>query len=200
MANRVKEQTFELDTLPQKADFISELTLGSFSDIKHLVKGSHSQISLASYSGIHVVVKVVLEEFAHNHTALHEFTQEIRILSRLTHPNIINIIGSGEKEGRCLIAIEYLEGLTLHKVLNHSTEANTQTFSTSSFLKTAHQFADAVDYLHNHFDTSCTLIHRDLKPDNIGFTADGVLKLFDFGLCVAVKKSAAVNGSYILSG
>ena len=45
-----------------------------------------------------------------------------------------------------------------------------------------------------------TLIHRDIKPDNIGFTKEGCLKLFDFGLCTCVKKRTSDADSYKMSG
>jgi serine/threonine protein kinase len=60
--------------------------------------------------------------------------------------------------------------------------------------------ADALDYLHEGFHPKAKIIHRDMKPDNIGFMDDGTVKILDFGLSTCVKKSATVHDCYEMSG
>lgn len=62
-------------------------------------------------------------------------------------------------------------------------------------LEIAASIANAMEYLHGR-----GIIYRDLKPDNIGFDKDGVLKLFDFGLAIELKGSAKEDGRYELTG
>jgi serine/threonine protein kinase len=57
-----------------------------------------------------------------------------------------------------------------------------------------------MNYLHNEAHPLAMIIHRDLKPENLGLNADGVLKLFDFGLCRCVKKRTSSNESYTMTG
>ena len=61
-----------------------------------------------------------------------------------------------------------------------------QKFSYLEALTMARDLADALDYLHCHVHNAVQIIHRDIKPDNIGWTSDGKIKLFDFGLCSVV--------------
>jgi serine/threonine protein kinase len=63
-------------------------------------------------------------------------------------------------------------------------------------LRAAFAIADAMEYLHKN-----NIVYRDLKPDNIGFDKDGVIKLFDFGLAKEMKANQADdNGQYVMSG
>ena len=51
------------------------------------------------------------------------------------------------------------------------------------------ELASAMAYLHSQFDDNAMILHRDLKPDNIGLAANGELKLFDFGLSRCVERN-----------
>lgn len=73
-------------------------------------------------------------------------------------------------------------------------------FSLLETFRLAHDLAKALSYLHNQWDEHVHIIHRDIKPDNIGWTADGVLKLFDFGLCAAVRARRDNTEQYKLTG
>ena len=61
-------------------------------------------------------------------------------------------------------------------------------FNYVEVLQLAKDLADAVNYIHNELSPDAMIIHRDIKPDNLGLTSAGRLKLFDFGLCRCVKK------------
>ena len=62
------------------------------------------------------------------------------------------------------------------------------------------QLSDALDYLHRRLHLEACIIHRDLKPDNIGFSSNGSIVLFDFGLSICVRKFSEDNVSYAMSG
>ena len=64
----------------------------------------------------------------------------------------------------------------------------------------AHQLASALHYLHNEFHSEAVLIHRDIKPDNVGFDDKGNLKLMDFGISTCVRRKVLDSGPYRMTG
>ncbi|QNM97901.1 serine/threonine-protein kinase [Chitinimonas koreensis] len=98
--------------------------------------------------------------------------QEARSAARLNHPNIITVYDCGDVDGHAYLAIEYVEGKTLQALM----EAGVK-LSTGRVVKLARQLFSALDYAHEHH-----VVHRDIKPANLMLTADGRLKITDFGI------------------
>ncbi|HEY4956306.1 MAG TPA: serine/threonine-protein kinase, partial [Caldimonas sp.] len=103
---------------------------------------------------------------------LRRFHAERQILARLEHPGIARLYDGGvAADGRPYMAMEFVEGhtLTAHCALVHA--------DLGERLRLFAQVCDAVAYAHHHF-----VVHRDLKPANILVSADGQVKLLDFGI------------------
>jgi serine/threonine protein kinase len=121
--------------------------------------------------GREVAVKFVSQDFAHDEQAVQRLRSEARAASALNHPNICTIYDVGEVDGHPFIVMELIKGSTLRDRLD------------SGPLK-IHQIVDigiqVADALHStHSDG---IIHRDIKPGNIFISAQGHVKVLDFGL------------------
>ncbi len=99
------------------------------------------------------------------------FAREAKAASALNHPNVVIIYDFGSAEGMEYIAMEYVEGRTLHHALQHEKPPLPQ------LLEYARQAAGAIAKAH-----AAGIVHRDLKPGNIMITGEGQVKVLDFGL------------------
>ena len=99
------------------------------------------------------------------------FLREARVMALLQHPNIVQIHEVGEHDGHAYLVMEYVPGGTLSEFVDNKPVAPVNAAEMTATL------ARAMAYAHH-----TGVVHRDLKPSNILLTADGVLKIGDFGL------------------
>lgn len=119
-----------------------------------------------------VALKTLTAEVLSDPDLLKRFYREAQSAGSLQHPNIVTIYDMGESEGRPYIAMEYVEGESLQKVI-----ARRPTLPLALKLKIIAQFCQGLDHAHKH-----GVIHRDIKPGNILVKSDGVVKVVDFGI------------------
>jgi eukaryotic-like serine/threonine-protein kinase len=119
-----------------------------------------------------VAIKVLQPELAANSTIKQRFLQEARASARLNHPNVITGIDAGEVEGLCYFAMEYVEGKTLQQLVKERGAMDER-----QALEAILQVAKALEHAEK-----LSLVHRDVKPDNIMITRDRQVKLLDLGL------------------
>jgi serine/threonine protein kinase len=193
-----------LDLLPEIDESIPrDLPWETFEDVQHTVDSSSCHIYTARWGTTPVILKLIKEDRITSAVAVAEFDIEERVLSRVRHPHIVRLLGSGTQPRKFLV-LEFLSGGTLSHSLGVRSDRVKQRwlkkFTLLETLKLAHGLAQALNYLHNEWSHSVHIIHRDLKPDNIGWSADGVLKLFDFGLSVSVRAQRERTEQYRLTG
>jgi eukaryotic-like serine/threonine-protein kinase len=121
-----------------------------------------------------VAVKFLPEKFAADAGRMGRFAQEARAASSLNHPNIVTIHEIGETSGLPYIVMELVEGQTLRELIP-SQEA--RPLAVRRLLEIGAQIADGLAKAH-----AAGIVHRDLKPENVMVTADGYVKVLDFGL------------------
>jgi serine/threonine protein kinase len=116
------------------------------------------------------------------------FVREARAASALNHPHIVTIHDIGSADGIDFIAMEFVDGSTLDRQIGPSG------LSTARAVDIAVQVAEALDKAHR-----AGIVHRDLKPSNIMVSADGFVKVVDFGLAKLLEPPAAATDTTTLA-
>ncbi|WP_412069104.1 protein kinase domain-containing protein [Rubrivirga sp. IMCC43871] len=112
------------------------------------------------------------------------FVRERQILARLDHPGIARLLDGGVgTEGTPYLVMEYVEGEPL------TAYADAHDLSVDARIERFLQVCDAVGYAHRHL-----VVHRDLKPSNVFVTAEGGVKLLDFGIARLIDEAAEPSG------
>jgi serine/threonine-protein kinase len=106
---------------------------------------------------------------------LRRFQNEARAAGLLNHPNIVTIYDAGEQDGMFYIAMEFIEGTTLQELLMQK-----QTLPVDEAVQISSDICEGLDYAHSN-----GIVHRDVKPANIMITAQGAVKIMDFGIAKA---------------
>lgn len=130
----------------------------------------------------YVAIKELREEFIKDEDFVLKFRKEALSAARLSHPNIVGIYDVVNEKDKHYIVMEYVEGKTLKEVI----EAKGP-FSSKVVLELGMQMVSAIKHAH-----SKKIIHRDIKPQNILMTPEGVLKVTDFGIAKAVDSATIV--------
>jgi non-specific serine/threonine protein kinase len=157
--------------------------LGPYEILAPLGSGGMGEVYRARDSRLErdVAVKVLHERFAKDPMALARFHREARAVAALSHPSIVAIHDLGTEQGNHFVVMELLEGQTLGRRLKQSP------LDWPSALDIAVAAADGLAAAHGR-----GIIHRDIKPDNVFLTAEGGVKILDFGLARLESKSPAL--------
>ena len=137
-------------------------------------------------SGTKVAVKVLHPRLVGDKEVLTRFRREARAAAAIGHPNIVEVIDTGEDDKDAWIAMELLEGRDATAVLNEEGP-----FPLGRAVRVAQQVCDALSAAH-----ATGIVHRDLKLDNIFFCHDQSIKLLDFGVS---KFLDAVDGASLMT-
>jgi serine/threonine-protein kinase len=114
------------------------------------------------------------------------FLDEARLAARLNHPNIVHTYEVGEVSEKYFIAMEYLEGQSLHAVLRRAELSDAMVaYILAQALRGLHHAHELRDFDGSHMD----VVHRDVSPHNIHVTYGGEVKLLDFGIAKTTLNS-----------
>jgi serine/threonine protein kinase len=158
-------------------------TIGKFRILRLLGKGSQGAVYLATdpYLERQVAVKVPLRPSNPQKAPVRGPLQEARIVSKLHHPNIVQIYEAGEHKGRPYLVFEYVEGLSLRDLLKKQSSLSVPTAVTL-----IRQIIDGIACAHQQ-----GVVHRDLSPANIMIAKNGSPRVMDFGISNLFGKKSA---------
>ena len=134
-----------------------------------------------------VAIKVLHPTLASDPGFIDRFRREARAAASLTHPNIVAVHDWGAVDGIYFMVMEYVRGESLRDILNvHGVLAPAQAADVLM------QVLAALDHAHRQ-----GIVHRDVKPENVMVTPDGIAKVADFGLARAYADSRATQAGRV---
>ncbi|GAB4584047.1 serine/threonine-protein kinase [Nocardia sp. IFM 10818] len=140
-------------------------------------RGGCGVVLAGTHRGLHrrVAIKQIPPQFADDMQVRRRFVDEARVMAALDHPHVVPVYDYIEHEDLCLLVLEYLPGGTVEN------RFITAGFEAMAAVAVALSCAAGLDAAHRH-----GVLHRDVKPSNLMFAANGTLKLTDFGIAKIV--------------
>lgn len=176
-----------------RTQFGSGTTIGGFRITAFLGKGGMAEVWLATQLSLEreVALKVLPAHLGMQEDAVRRFLQEVRLLARLSHRNIVPAYEAGEDGGILFFAMAYVRGESLESRLR-----GVGVISEAEALGIVEKVARALAYAWNQHQ----LIHRDIKPSNILMDESGEPMLVDLGLAKSLVSSSNLTQSSSVMG
>lgn len=170
---------------------------GKYLLVGEMAVGGMAELFLAVHTGLEGFVKVValkriLPHLTKSQEFLRMFLDEARLAARLDHPNIVRIYELGEHAGSYFMAMEYLPGEDLARVLKRCRRL-AQAIPVDVAIALAAEVCEGLHSAHELTDTmgrALHLVHRDINPSNIILTYHGAVKIVDFGVAKASNNTS----------
>jgi beta-lactam-binding protein with PASTA domain/tRNA A-37 threonylcarbamoyl transferase component Bud32 len=162
-------------------------------ELTHLIaRGGMAQVYRARDRQLDrpVALKVLFPELSVDRAFVERFRREAQAAANLSHPNIVPVFDWGEDSGSYFIVMEFVDGRPLSAVLRESGPLSAQQTATIG----AH-VAAALAFAHRH-----GVVHRDVKPGNVLITADGIVKVTDFGIARAMNTEESLTQTGAVMG
>lgn len=185
---------------------------GAYSLEARLGHGGMAEVFRASREGVagfarQCVVKRILGHHNEDPSFVDMFINEAKIASELMHPNIVQVYELGQVDGEFFIAMEFVKGKDLLRVLRELAQKRAADPSIPPAIAAyiARETCRALQHAHDHLDARGAprpIIHRDVSPQNIMLSYDGIVKLVDFGIAKALgsmreeTRTGALKGKF----
>jgi eukaryotic-like serine/threonine-protein kinase len=162
-------------------------------ELTHLIaRGGMAQVYRARDRQLDrpVALKVLFPELSVDRAFVERFRREAQAAANLSHPNIVPVFDWGEDNGSYFIVMEFVDGRALSAVLRESGPLSPQQAATIGA-----NVANALAFAHRH-----GVVHRDVKPGNVLITADGIVKVTDFGIARAMNTEESLTQTGAVMG
>ena len=181
--------------------------LGRYELVRKIAAGGMAEIFLARQWGAEgffrdVVIKRLFRHLAEHPGQLRMFQDEARLLAALSHPNIPQVYELGHDDDYWYIAMEHVDGWTLADVWTQGAKIGAP-MPLPVAIGIAMQACEALHHAHERTDRAqraLRIVHRDVTPQNLMVTREGVVKLMDFGVAQTNARKdtevGAVRGTF----
>ena len=158
--------------------------------VKSIGEGGMANVYLAFDTILdrNVAVKVLRGDLATDEKFVRRFQREALSSSSLTHPNIVEVYDVGEDDGVYYIVMEYIEGKLLKNLLKKRVK-----LTTTEAVDIMLQISDGLSVAHDSY-----IIHRDIKPQNIMILDNGMIKITDFGIAMAMNSTQLTQTNSVM--
>jgi serine/threonine protein kinase len=177
---------------------------GPYELVRLLAMGTYAEVFLArarSVAGFEKAVAIKMLHARHDEESevARQLVEEANIASQLNHKNIVQVIDLGQLDGQHYIAMEYVDGIDLKKLLKRLAERNVpvQPRVAAYVLR---EICEGLEHAHKKTDSDgkpLRIVHRDVSPSNILISFSGEVKLTDFGLAKAALRSVSTQAGTI---
>ncbi|KAL1493532.1 hypothetical protein AB1Y20_017235 [Prymnesium parvum] len=183
-----------LDERPPKKQRAGLIAWKDLKNTRYISEGAFCSVHGAQLEGKLVAVKHLKAEHECDEAAITDIELEAELLKHMSHHHVLKMIGHGRHLHRPFIVVERLQCSLSDKLKSTQSggffsQTERAQLSLPVSLDYAKQLANAMVYIHHDAFPGHHLLHRDLKPDNIGITYDGRLVLIDFGLSKLIPSS-----------
>ena len=158
--------------------------------LKSIGEGGMANVYLANDTILDrkVAVKVLRGDLSSDDKFIRRFQREALSVSNLSHPNIVEVYDVGEEDGNYYIVMEYIEGKTLKQLLKKR-----ESLTLPEVIDIMTQLTDGLTHAHESY-----IIHRDIKPQNIMILDNGMVKITDFGIAMALNATQLTQTNSVM--
>lgn len=158
--------------------------------IKTIGEGGMANVYLANDTILDrkVAIKVLRGDLSNDEKFIRRFKREALSVSNLSHPNIVEVYDVGEEDGNYYIVMEYIDGKTLKQLLQKR-----GALTLNEVIDIMTQLTDGLSHAHEAY-----IIHRDIKPQNIMIEDNGLIKITDFGIAMALNSTQLTQTNSVM--
>jgi serine/threonine protein kinase len=183
----------------------SPYRFGKYTLLAKLAQGGMGEVFAALLSGEAgfeklVVIKRILPHLAEDPRFISMFLTEARVTASLTHPNICQVFELGQIDGEYYLAMEYLEGVSLARLIRQNLNRGLDLRIAAGILC---QTLEGLQFAHCFRQPGrgmVGIVHRDMSPSNVFVTSAGLVKVLDFGVAKvshhAITTATGLKGKY----
>ncbi len=177
-----------------RASYLRGERIGRYEVIGRLGKGGMAAVYAVRHRGVGdfektLALKVILPHLVEEQSYLTMFLDEIRIISRIEHPNVVQILDAGEHRGAPFMVMPLLRGRTLAACRDRGAAPALL----AGWLAEVGQGLHGAHETRDHDGTWLEIVHRDVSASNVFVAADGLARILDFGIAAAVGRTTSTR-------